>query len=525
MSSSVALAASDCNSEEMQQKSAAPERTGLSHDSDETGKTESHASAGGRVYVLPTRHADGSPDQEMSTTEFIPRSLTIAVAGNRLEEDLQNSATAASGGRGRAGLRTMRMSPSKGSTFNRFLMSPSRGSTLNPFPKALMKSEDRAHSETEASSDMDIEQLQEKLFKLSASIIPQILKQERTPMLVVPYEAWLKAGHFPRSSEKLTRPVVKSLPEQEDDDWVIFISHRWWDPQNGLPDNAAGEKYDTLCRGICEIIEGEGWDESNIVIWCDFACIDQDDHELQKCGIESLVSYAARSDAVITPVQDEEKAIESFTIAEHPADLVNYGERAWCRLETYIFMCLSEMLMKPLRYYGFGKATRPKGTMSCFGCMGRKAQTNWCLKLLAAESTDIDFVSRQADEQKDSVNDDQATLKDVGAKNTTILTKQNSFTRRLSRSSSKIGVAEAGGGGASFAESQLPSSGDLTVETDRAVIEDIERRIRKGYVHFSILSQCTQVRLATGVLQDAHVSFTLVGKQIRSQDLRVRWIR
>mmetsp|Transcript_26991 Transcript_26991/g.72562 ORF Transcript_26991/g.72562 Transcript_26991/m.72562 type:complete len:113 (-) Transcript_26991:1565-1903(-) len=93
MSSSVALAASDCNSEEMQQKSAAPERTGLSHDSDETGKTESHASAGGRVYVLPTRHADGSPDQEMSTTEFIPRSLTIAVAGNRLEEMYNHAQT------------------------------------------------------------------------------------------------------------------------------------------------------------------------------------------------------------------------------------------------------------------------------------------------------------------------------------------------------------------------------------------------------------------------------------------------
>jgi len=86
MSSSVALAASDCNSEETKQKNAAPERTGLSHESNETSKTESHASAGGRVYVLPTRHADGSQDQDMPTAEFIPRSLTMAVAGNRLEE-------------------------------------------------------------------------------------------------------------------------------------------------------------------------------------------------------------------------------------------------------------------------------------------------------------------------------------------------------------------------------------------------------------------------------------------------------
>jgi hypothetical protein len=56
-------------------------------------------------------------------------------------------------------------------------------------------------------------------------------------------------------------------------------------------------------------------------------------------------------------VQDEQEAIEAFTTAKHPADLVNYGERAWCRLETYIFMCLSEMLMRPIHYYGFGKVS------------------------------------------------------------------------------------------------------------------------------------------------------------------------
>ena len=32
-------------------------------------------------------------------------------------------------------------------------------------------------------------------------------------------------------------------------------------------------------------------DESSIVIWCDYACVDQDDPDLQKQGIESLVSY------------------------------------------------------------------------------------------------------------------------------------------------------------------------------------------------------------------------------------------
>ena len=62
-------------------------------------------------------------------------------------------------------------------------------------------------------------------------------------------------------------------------------------------------------------------------------------------------------------MQSEQKAIEAFTTAKHPADLVNYGERAWCRLETYIFMCLSEMLMRPIHYYAYGKVS----SLPCLG--------------------------------------------------------------------------------------------------------------------------------------------------------------
>ena len=48
--------------------------------------------------------------------------------------------------------------------------------------------------------------------------------------------------------------------------------------------------------------------------------------------------YAARSDLVLTPVQSEPEAMKAYSTANHPVDLVNYGERAWCRLETYMFM-------------------------------------------------------------------------------------------------------------------------------------------------------------------------------------------
>jgi len=76
--------------------------------------------------------------------------------------------------------------------------------------------------------------------------------------------------------------------------------------------------------------------------------------------------------------------------------------------------------------------------------------------------------------------------------------------------------------GASFAESQLPSSGSLTVETDREVIRNIQESVMKTYAHYAILSQCTLAQLLD---EDANgqdnVTFAVRGKQIRSTDLEL----
>ena len=44
-------------------------------------------------------------------------------------------------------------------------------------------------------------------------------------------------------------------------------------------------------------------DDDRVVIWCDYACIEQDNPEKMRQGIASLISYAARSDVIVTPVQ------------------------------------------------------------------------------------------------------------------------------------------------------------------------------------------------------------------------------
>jgi len=386
----------------------------------------------------------------------------------------------------------------------------------------------------------EYEMVKDIMFELSREIIPTVLGQERTPMLVIEWDTWLKAGHFPRSSEKLTRPVIKSLPEAQGDDWVVFVSHRWWDPENGLPDTADGEKYDIVCRAIHEMIENEGIDATSIVIWCDYASIEQDDKSLQEKGIQSLVSYAARSDLVLTPVQSEAAAIEAFTAAEHPADLVNYGERAWCRLETYIFMCLSEMLMRPIHYYGFGKVipSRRPGTLDC--CMPHAGKPQWSLKRLSSDTTDMELVKAHAEgERKEQpstpADDTHASNMNIGMQSSQRISQhshRSSSTRSMAMTSRGGGlfgrrksidtadtVADGvvRGRGVSFAESQLPSSGALTVEGDRPVIREIERKLSKGYVFFAILSQCTLVRITSD--DDESVSFTLRGKQVRARDL------
>ncbi len=67
----------------------------------------------------------------------------------------------------------------------------------------------------------------------------------------------------------------------------------------------------------------------------DFSCISQDDPELKAAGIKSLLGYAARCELVLVPCPQQ---------PQHPvAHMVSggYGDRAWTRLESFTFYCLS----------------------------------------------------------------------------------------------------------------------------------------------------------------------------------------
>jgi len=370
------------------------------------------------------------------------------------------------------------------------------------------------------------------LFDLSDSILPHMLNQQRTEMMVIPYEDWQNAKHIPRSSENLTRPVWKSAFGSTTDDLVVFITHRWWNPAQKHPDDEHGSKYAIISNALEEMIRTSGVDleTTNVVIWIDYACIDQDDSELQSRGIASLVSYAARADGVLTPVQVKPEAIDAFSTATHPTDLENYGERAWCRLESYMFTCVSEILMRPIHLFGYGMVNAaPAAAMAC-NCFSKvKVKPPvWTLKRLTDVGEEgIDMIEEKIRSthrkvphrgREGSGHSEEVLSENVLSRRSGSMKFKNT-SQSLSRAGSTISREDIETSGAAFAKAQLPSHGELTVESDREVIRSIEQNLMNSYVHFAILFQCTLIRCTWQNEMEKPLTFSLRGKQVRSNDL------
>lgn len=215
------------------------------------------------------------------------------------------------------------------------------------------RSEDTAMSASLTRTSTTGGTAKEMIGRLSVLVMESIRLQQQTEMLVVDWATWFRIGHFPRSSERVTRPL-------EGSDTVVFISHRWWS-QDG-PDDEAGTKYASLCRGLQRLAFKHRLCSADVVIWCDWACIDQDDLAKQRLGIASLITYVASSAFFLIPVGPDVASVSAFQTASHPMMLHNYGERAWCRLEAYIFMCVAEVRLRPSYCYGFGPIDLPGTT-------------------------------------------------------------------------------------------------------------------------------------------------------------------
>jgi hypothetical protein len=100
---------------------------------------------------------------------------------------------------------------------------------------------------------------------------------------------------------------------------VVFISHRWFRPwhtkeeceENGHawagmahPDDAHASKHKLICDGVRRLAESKGWDLKKVVLWVDFAGVEQDDFERLMAGVASLRGYITLSDAILIPAVD-----------------------------------------------------------------------------------------------------------------------------------------------------------------------------------------------------------------------------
>ena len=78
----------------------------------------------------------------------------------------------------------------------------------------------------------------------------------------------------------------------------------------------------------------------DVMIWCDWQSIYQDDTKEKLNGVKSLIRYAALCDYMLVPTED---VYYDRGEATDPERILGYGKRAWCRVEYFVFSLLAEM--------------------------------------------------------------------------------------------------------------------------------------------------------------------------------------
>lgn len=293
---------------------------------------------------------------------------------------------------------------------------------------------------------------------------------------------------FPRSTDNLTRDYAEG-------DIVVFISHRWWSSER--PDDEQHVKYSVLTDGLHALIALEQLDSSRVVIWCDYACIAQDDADLLRRGVESLVTYAARSTAVLIPVHPTDFA--SFDGAVVPQELANYGDRAWCRLEIFVFFCLAEITMRPLRCYGYGRKRNcwARGVFVDRGGNGLVQPGNAAQTVTKRRSV-AEWVWRLCSIDPYFVLDTRTYMANVMAPSAIAMRRGSKLVKF---------------GKCAFNFANLPSRGRVTKNSDLLAIAAIEEEVRSSFVRFSILAEhfnkTTKYSLKGKQVADADIDFLI----------------
>ena len=178
------------------------------------------------------------------------------------------------------------------------------------------------------------------------------------PMLVMPYARFKEQGRIWKSTSTWRADAFRNgwllTHEPGANGFVtVYVSHRWWHSPPGRPagvidwggpDHAEGAntnlKWKMLCAAVEALIARDKLDENRVALWIDWQSIYQDDAEAKALGIASLLKIATLCRYMLVPVDSPEIAAEAQS---DPLALPDYGGRAWCRLETFVFCLWAEM--------------------------------------------------------------------------------------------------------------------------------------------------------------------------------------
>ena len=170
--------------------------------------------------------------------------------------------------------------------------------------------------------------------------LTQVLQRRQAPMLLLPFEELRSRKTLPRFDEMAELLVPVSELKLEDE--KVFISHRWFLPDEAQPDGDAGEKVQiivqTIEQHIASPVEAAG---GRVYVWVDYFSITQTAvHALHAASkgqqILAIPLYLAACDSLIAL-----RGGDKMAYLHSAGDLTHkgfYDNRVWTVLELFGFL-------------------------------------------------------------------------------------------------------------------------------------------------------------------------------------------
>ncbi|GAB7361058.1 hypothetical protein MBLNU230_g1098t1 [Neophaeotheca triangularis] len=117
--------------------------------------------------------------------------------------------------------------------------------------------------------------------------------------------------------------LATTASEAREASFVVFVSYRWLGltsvPSREGPDDINNTQWQRMTLAIEAFLEeNKQVDRECLDIWLDYACVDQQNHDQRRRGIDALPLLVTQCDAMISLVDE------------------TYYERAWCAVEVLL---------------------------------------------------------------------------------------------------------------------------------------------------------------------------------------------